>query len=223
VPTARYDGLAAWYDQEQLRVAQRSDAPIDEFAQLVGRGRGRFVEIGCGTGITSRALEGQGWTVFGLDLSADQLGIARTRCHAVVRADAHRLPFATTSIEALGMAFVHTDVESFDTVMREVGRVLAPSATFTYLGVHPCFVGHHISSPAKVVSELVVVPGYRDAVRVDESENFGPGIRSRVGAQHVLLSEFLNAVIDAGLVLDRVTERGDGIVPWMLGVRAHKP
>jgi SAM-dependent methyltransferase len=222
VPTTRYDGLAEWYDEEQLRVAQRDDAPIEEFAHLVGRGRGRFVEIGCGTGITSRALEGEGWTVIGLDLSADQLDIARTRCHAVLRADAHRLPFPTASIDALGMAFVHTDVESFDAVMREVGRALAPNGTFTCLGVHPCFVGHHISSPAKVVRELVVVPGYRDAVRVDRSENFGPGIRSRVGAQHVPLSDYLTAFIDAGLVLDRVIERGDGIVPWMLGVQARK-
>jgi SAM-dependent methyltransferase len=223
VPTSRYDGLAEWYDQEQLRVAQRDDAPIEEFAQLVGRGSGLFVEIGCGTGITSRALEELGWTVIGLDLSADQLAIARTRCHAVVRADAHRLPFRTGSIEALGMAFVHTDVESFDTVMCEVGRVMAANATFVYLGVHPCFVGHHISSPAKVVRELVVVPGYRDAVRVDRSDNFGPGIRLRVGAQHVPLSDLLTAVIAGGLVLDRVIERGDGIVPWMLGLRAHKP
>lgn len=223
VPTARYDGLAEWYDQEQLRVEQRDDAPIEEFARLAGRGRGPFVEIGCGTGITSRALERQGWTVFGLDLSADQLDIARARCHSVLQADAHRLPFRAASIDALGMAFVHTDVEDFGAVMREAGRVLASNAMFTYLGAHPCFVGHHISSPAKAVKELVVVPGYRDAVRVDSSENFGPGIRSRVGAQHVLLSDFLTAFIDAGLVLDRVIERGNGIVPWMLGVQAHKP
>jgi hypothetical protein len=121
------------------------------------------------------------------------------------------------------MAFVHTDVDAFHEVMREVGRVVAPGGTFTYLGVHPCFVGHHVASPATSVAELAVVPGYRDAVRVDQSEQFGPGIRARVGARHVPLADFLMAFVAAGLVLDRVVERGDGIVPWMLGVRAHKP
>jgi len=151
---ARYDGLAEWYDQEQARIARRADAPIEEFARLAGRGPGLFVEIGCGTGITSLALAARGWTVIGLDISADQLTVARSRCQAVVRADAHRLPFRSESIRALGMAFVHTDVDAFDAVVREVARVLAPDATLTYLGVHPCFVGHHIDSQRRVRRSL---------------------------------------------------------------------
>jgi hypothetical protein len=34
VVKAKYDGLAEWYDREQARVAQRPDAPLDQFAQL---------------------------------------------------------------------------------------------------------------------------------------------------------------------------------------------
>jgi len=222
MPVARYDGLAEWYDEEQARIAQRTDVPVEEFARLAGDGPGVLIEVGCGTGIGSRALAARGWTVIGLDLSADQLGVARSRCHATVLADAHELPFRASAVSAIAMAFVHTDVDAFDQVVREVGRVLAPGAAFSYLGIHPCFVGHHISSVTKTQTALSVVPGYRDAVRVDHSEQFGGGIRSRVGAQHVPLADFLNAFVDAGLVLARVVERGDGIVPWMLGVRATK-
>ena len=221
--TARYDGIADWYDAEQARIAQRPDSPIEQFADLVGSGSGLFVEIGCGTGLTATALDARGWPVTGVDLSLDQLGIARSRCSSVVRGDAHELPFGSGCVRALGMAFVHTDVDAFTDVMREIGRVLAPAARFTYLGVHPCFVGHHVDSPTKSDSRLGIAPGYRDAIRVDDSEQFGPGIRSRVGAQHVPLGGFLTAIIDAGLVLDRVIEAGDGIVPWMLGVTAHRP
>jgi SAM-dependent methyltransferase len=215
--------LAEWYDEEQARIAERPDVPIEEFAGLVGDGHGVLLDIGCGTGIGSIALRGRGWTVIGLDVSADQLAVARSRCHATVLADAHRLPFRTGALGAIAMAFVHTDVDAFDRVVREVGRVLALGASVSYLGVHPCFVGHHISSVTKTETALSVVPGYRDAVRVDHSEQFGGGIRSRVGAQHVPLADFLNTFIEAGLVLERVVERGDGIVPWMLGVRAKKP
>lgn len=204
-------------------MAQRPDAPVDQFARLVGPGTGLFVELGCGTGLTAMALEAQGWTVAGLDISADQLAIARSRLGSVVHSDAHELPFRSASITALGMAYVHTDVDAFDQVMREVSRVLAPGGRVAHLGVHPCFVGHHVDRPDKSEVHLGFATGYRDAVRVDDSEQFGPGIRSRVGAQHVPLGAFLMAFIDAGLVFDRCVELGEGLVPWMLGVTAHKP
>jgi SAM-dependent methyltransferase len=222
VPTARYDGLAGWYDVEQARIAERPDAPIDQFAELVGPGSGLFVEIGCGTGLTGMAVEARGWSVVGLDVSIDQLAFAGSRVRGVLRGDAHELPFRSKSLPAVGMAFVHTDVDDFARVMREIGRVLASGGRFTALGVHPCFVGHHVESPDKSDVHLGFVPGYRDTIRVDESDQFGPGIRSRVGAHHVPLGTFLTAVIDAGLVLDRIVESGDGIVPWMLGVVAHR-
>jgi SAM-dependent methyltransferase len=223
VPKARYDGLADWYDQEQARIAKRSDAPVEQLALLVGPGAGLFVELGCGTGLTAMALQAQGWTVAGLDISADQLAIARSRCRSVVHGDAHQLPFRSASVTALGMAFVHTDVDAFEKVMREIGRVLAPGGRVAHLGVHPCFVGHHVDSPDKSEMHLGFGPGYRDAMRVDDCEQFGPGIRSRVGARHVPLGPFLMAFIDAGLVFDECVELGEGLVPWMLGVTAHKP
>jgi SAM-dependent methyltransferase len=222
VPTARYDGLADWYDREQARIAERPDAPLAQFADLVGPGAGLLLEVGCGTGLTGAALAARGWTVVGLDVSADQLALARARLRGAIRGDAHDLPFRAGALAAVGMAFVHTDVDDFAVVMREIGRVLVPGGRFTALGVHPCFVGHHVDSPDKSNTHLGFVSGYRDAVRVDESEQFGPGIRSRVGAHHLPLGMFLTAVVDAGLVLDRIVESGDGVVPWMLGIGAHR-
>jgi SAM-dependent methyltransferase len=222
MPIARYDGLSEWYDQEQSRIAQRPDAPVDAFARLVGSGTGRFVELGCGTGLTGEALQARGWSVVGVDLSIDQLALAQRRCHGVVCADAHLLPFRSSSVDALGMAFVHTDVDDFDRVMHEVGRVLAPNGRLVHLGVHPCFVGQHVDPVTKSDERLGLVPGYREAVRYDTSPQFGPGIRSRVGARHVPLAEFLMSFVSAGLILDRVVEGGDGVVPWMLGVTAHR-
>lgn len=98
MPTARYDGLAEWYDSEQSRIAQRPDSPAQQFARLVGPGTGLFVELGCGTGLTALALEAQGWTVAGLDVSADQLAIARSRCRWTLQGDAHQLPFRSASL-----------------------------------------------------------------------------------------------------------------------------
>ena len=218
-----YDGLAGWYDEEQARVASRSDAPLERFAELADPAGGLIVEIGCGTGLAAAVLAAHGWQVGGLDLSIDQLMLARDRCRWIVQGDAHELPFRTAGVEAIGLAFVHTDVDRFDRVLREAARVLRLGGRLTCLSVHPCFVGPHIDSPTKNATRLGVVEGYRASGWVSDSEQFGPGIRSRVGAHHVPLGDFLSGFIDAELELERVVELGEGITPWMVGVtaRAH--
>jgi SAM-dependent methyltransferase len=222
VTRAKFDGLADWYDQEQARVAERGDAPLEQLAELAEPPGGLILELGCGTGLAAAALRGRGWQVGGLDLSLDVLGLARGRCDWVAQGDAHELPIRSASLGAVGLAFVHTDVDEFDRVLREATRVLAPGGRLVFVGVHPCFVGHHVDSPTKSDSRLGIVSGYRERGWVQSSEQFGPGIRSRVGARHVPLADFLMAFVRAPLVLDRVVELGDGIVPWMLGVTAHR-
>ena len=219
---ARYDGLAGWYDREQTRVSERDDAPLEQFAALSEPVGGLIVEVGCGTGLSAATLRRRGWQVGGLDVSQDQLQIARRRCDWVIRGDAHELPLRTAALEAVALAFVHTDVDDFARVLHEAARVLRPGGRLVYLGVHPCFVGPHVDSPTKNDSRLGVVPGYRDAGWVQSSEQFGPGIRRRVGARHLPLAEHLTAFIRAPLMLDRVVELGEGTVPWMLGLTAHR-
>jgi len=56
---ARYDGLATWY------VGFRPSLPEDELEalrRLLGRGPGRCLDIGCGTGVATAALADLGWS-----------------------------------------------------------------------------------------------------------------------------------------------------------------
>jgi predicted TPR repeat methyltransferase len=96
-PTAAYDEIADWYEQEFLpRTAAAGADPVGVGAALdalLGRGRGICLEIGCGTGVHAKRVRGLGWTPSGLDLSAAMLRHARGRLPAV-RADAVRLPVA---------------------------------------------------------------------------------------------------------------------------------
>src|SRR5205085_5788605 len=98
VAKAKYDGLAEWYDQEQARVAARPDAPLEQFAELAEPAGGLIVELGCGTGLAAAALATRGWQVGGIDISWDQLEIARRRCRWIVQADAHELPVRTAGL-----------------------------------------------------------------------------------------------------------------------------
>jgi SAM-dependent methyltransferase len=222
VAKAKYEGLAEWYEREQARVAERPDAPLGQFAELAEPAGGLIVEVGCGTGLAAAALRACGWEVGGIVLSMDQLSRARERCRWIALADAHELPQRPAALHAVGLAFVHTDVDAFDAVLREVARVLRPGGRLVCLGVHPCFVGHHVDSPTRSDSRLGIVSGYREAGWVQSSDQFGPGIRSRVGARHVPLADYLMAFVRAPLRLERVVELGDGIVPWMLGITARR-
>jgi len=218
--TTRYDGLASWYDETFGWYADPGEGPAAELLALLGSGPGFVLDVGCGTGLFALAMRRAGWRVGGIDVSADQLSLTRGRCAWVVRGDATRLPFADGSVPRAVVTLVHTDVDDYAPLLREVARVVAPGATVVHVGVHPCFVGHHIEAPDRSEERLAVVPGYRDGGWVLEHENFGPGVRARIGARHVPLAELLNAFAAAGLHIREVREAGPHLVPWMLSVQA---
>src|SRR5215218_7649673 len=76
----RYDGVADWYDQ---RVAWSTAAAAPLIARLAGQGSGWCLDVGCGAGVHLAALAEGGWSVVGVDASADQLRVARRRAEPV--------------------------------------------------------------------------------------------------------------------------------------------
>jgi len=90
---------------------------------------------------------------------------------------------------------------------------------FVHVGVHPCFCDGFAdrSDPGAVVLRS----GYSDRYWTKESWT-DRGIRDKVGATHVPLAELMNAVVDAGLVLERVAE-GGGETPVVFALRARRP
>jgi SAM-dependent methyltransferase len=82
---ARYDGHADWYDEWNKPNVERN-AP--ELRELLGPGDGPCLDLGCGSGLYFGVIAATGRTVVGLDYSADQLRIARSRAGQVVRGDA---------------------------------------------------------------------------------------------------------------------------------------
>lgn len=215
---ARYDGLADWYDAQMAEGPHR-DAVLRE---TLPRGTGECLDIGCGTGRNLTIIEELGWTATGVDISEDQLRLARQRCPRVHLADAEDLPFESESFDLVMSAWTSTDVDDFKRMVSEAARVLRPAGMFVYYGVHPCFNGPHVHSlPA---GEVVVHTTYREARRHESAPWWGEdGIRYRVGGmRQVPLAEFLNAFVDAGLRIDRVTEPGEKDVPVSITVLASK-
>jgi ubiquinone/menaquinone biosynthesis C-methylase UbiE len=216
---APYDAIADWYEREFLAGQTGGDALgiREALVTLLGPGRGRCLELGCGTGTRAGDVRGLGWTPLGVDVSAGMLRYARGRLPAI-RADAGRLPVRDGSLDAVITVMAHTDMPDYPAVLREAVRVLRDGGSFIHIGVHPAFCGGFAdrSDPEAVV----IRPGYLDGHWTTASWTSN-GVRDKVGATHLPLPELLHSFLDAGLVLDRFAE-GGGPVPVMFGVRAAK-
>jgi ubiquinone/menaquinone biosynthesis C-methylase UbiE len=217
---APYDAIADWYEREFLATQSTGD-PIgisEALVTLLGPGRGRCLELGCGTGARAAEVRALGWTPLGADLSAGMLRHSRGRLPAV-RADASRLPVRDGSVDVVITVMAHTDMPDYPAVLREAVRVLRNGGILIHIGIHPAFCGGFAdrSDPAAVV----IRAGYLDGHWTTASWTAN-GVRDKVGAIHLPVPELLHAFLDAGLVLERFAE-GGGPVPVMFAVRAGKP
>ena len=216
---ARYDAHVDWYEEF---ASTASFVELREHAvALLGSGGGRCLDLGSGTGLALPLLEAAGWEAIGVELSAVQVGRAHERGANVVQADAQALPFADDSFAAVISILTHTDFDDAGAAFTEAARVLRPGGVFVYAGVHPVF-----ASPFALPQEdgtTVFVPGYRER-RWHTVSRYPdrPGIRSRVGVNHLPLAELFNAVLGTGLVLTRVDEPRAEDPPLTIALRAEK-
>jgi SAM-dependent methyltransferase len=222
-PTAAYDEIADWYEDEFLggraSVAVRDDDPLGidrALRELLGTGSGSCLEIGCGTGVHAERVRELGWTPVGVDISAGMLRHARGRL-PFAQADAERLPLRDGSMTAVIAMMVHTDMPGYPAVLREASRVLRPGGVFVHVGVHPCFCGGFAdrTDPAAVV----IRPGYLDGHWTKASWT-DQGLRDKVGATHQPLPDLLHAFLEAGLTVERFAEGGEP-TPSVLAVKAR--
>jgi SAM-dependent methyltransferase len=220
VTTARYDGYADWYDE---RLAEFTLAASETLVRLLGEGRGRCLDLCCGTGLHLPGIMRLGWCVTGVDVSADQLRVARDRAGDDVElllADAADLPFEDGTFDAVVSMFTHTDVDDFAALVREGARVLRPGGAFVYAGLHPCFVGHH----ARFIDDDTppeLHGGYADTARHFDAPGIAPdGLRAKVGAIHLPLDALLQAFLAQPLRLVGFEEDTARCYPRRLALRA---
>jgi SAM-dependent methyltransferase len=219
-PTAAYDEIADWYENEFLARQESADDPIgirQALNTLLGPGSGPCLEIGCGTGVYAAQVRSLGWSPLGVDLSAGMLRHARGRLSAA-HGDAARLPVRTGSMAAVITVMMHTDVPDYAAVLREAARVLTDDGVFVHVGVHPAFNGGFADRSDQ--QAIVIRPGYLDG-HWTKSSFTSQGVRYKVGATHVPIAELLGSFLDAGLRFTGFAE-GGAPTPTVLAARATR-
>ena len=218
---ARYDGLAEWYDRT-FATGELAMLPRETARRLLGDGPGQLLDVGCGTGAHTQAFAERGWSVVGVDISEDQLALARERGLEAVQGDAADLPFDDESFDAVVSMWTHTDVEDFSDLLREVVRVLRPRGPFVYVGAHPCFVGPH-SYFVEAQGLPVLHPGYWEIGRYTEAPGISAtGLRAKVGGVHLPLGRFMQSFLDTGLTLESFEELERREYPYTVALRCRR-
>jgi SAM-dependent methyltransferase len=127
-----YDAIAEDYADHFRDVIAAKPADLEElaaFAELVGEG-GQVADLGCGPGRVTGHLASLGLSVFGLDLSASMLAIAR-REHPGLRFEQGSmldldLPDGALAGVVSWYSIIHTPVDGLPALFAEFRRVLAP-------------------------------------------------------------------------------------------------
>ena len=219
----RYDGLADWYDQVIGGLDVTATA-VTTLARLVGAGPGTCLDLGTGTGIAIPVLLERGWRVVGVDLSGDQLRLARQRAGApdawLVTADATALPFGDDAFDAVVSLLTHTDLDHPEGAFAEAARVLRRGGRLVYVGTHPCFVTPFVER--RPTGTHLLHPGYRERGWHRAGPGFGQGIRPRVGVHHLPLADLVGAAIATGLTITRLEEPGDDDYPFLIALQLQR-
>lgn len=203
---ASFDGVATWYDalmQDPAGHAPLTTLVNERVATELGPGSGLVLDVACGTGLLPRWLVPLGYSLLGLDYSADQLSIAATRL-PVVQGDAAALPFRDGSFTAVVTTF--SAAPDLAGSAREAARVLAPGGRYVVAFVHPALNGSLTRRHAD--GSVTVSPGYHGKESVP-ADLHSTSVRGRVGAVHHPLDARLTAILDAGLRLGWFEEVGE--------------
>ncbi len=209
------DGGGLWEIHAQWWVDGFTDGADPEYTEQilpivdeVLAGAERVVDVGTGDGQVARRLAATGAAVVGVDPTRAQLRHATERGGgpAYVRAGAQALPVVDGWADAVVACLVFEHIEAVDAAIDEVARVLGPGGRFALLLNHPLlqapgsgWIDDHLVDPPEQYWRIG--PYLVEDITVEQVERgvFIPFV-------HRPLSRYVNAMADAGLVIERMLE-----------------
>lgn len=207
-----YDEIADWYDGWIGSGSMREDPVFPDVEKIMGPVDGlRICDLACGQGRVARLLADNGAHVLGIDLSTRLLEIARrherteSRGIEYIQADAANL--AGIHDEHFDGVLCHMalmDIPDLESTMQSAARILQPGGWFVFAILHPCF---NTSRSGEIESS----EGWLRTIGSYFTEGYWrshtrPGPPGKVGAYHRALSTYVDALSDAGLVLEQMRE-----------------
>jgi ubiquinone/menaquinone biosynthesis C-methylase UbiE len=129
---AFFDGHAA-ADAYHVFTPATNERIIDAFVRLSGLPAGaRVVDLGCGSGVFTDALQRRGYCCAGVDLSSKLIAIARNKFPKIkfIEGDAEQLPFNDGSFDGVLLSGLIHHLPDPSGCASEVLRILRPGGKF---------------------------------------------------------------------------------------------
>lgn len=181
------------------------------------------LDIGCGEGSNTRELARRGATMHAIDVAPTFIRYATDMEHAqplgiaYLVGDGMKLPFPSGSFDFATAFMSMMDMNEQGAVLCETARVLRPGGFLQFSILHPCFVPPYrrVLREPDGTTRAIEIAGYFDAtdgrvetfwltkVPQEERKTTQP---FRVPRFHRTLSEWVNLVVEAGLVIERFGE-----------------
>ena len=211
-PAAWAEGADPAYEALSQAVVAASPVP------LTGR---EIVDLGAGTGATSRAIARAGGRPLAVDLSHPMLTHRRGQRGPAVVADITALPLASASVGGAIAAFSLSHIDEPGAAVAEAARVTAPGGP-VLVGVFGATGTRHPASP--IVDELATKRGWRPPpwyVRLKRV--LEPRIAASKELTRLAAAAGLTDIIVSDLDVDAGLNTAEAIVGWRLGHPAMAP
>jgi 2-polyprenyl-3-methyl-5-hydroxy-6-metoxy-1,4-benzoquinol methylase len=207
-----YDDISDWYDDWVGGDVQPDDPVLLAVDSLMGEVAGqRICDLGCGQGRVARHLARRGAQVVGVDLSLRLLAIARRHEAAEPRGITYRhgdarslTDLETQSFDGVLCYMALMDISELAPTLHAAARVLRPCGWFIFSIIHPCFNSAPSGEMATPAGWVRTVHGYWNEGYWRSDARTGPP--GKVGSYHRTLSTYVNALADAGLMLEYLHE-----------------
>lgn len=206
-----FDGVAAWYDEQVRTGGLIHDLVLPPLLALAGDVRGlRILDLATGQGVVARHLASAGARVVGVDIAGQLLAIAAREERATprgieyLRMDGQRLgSFADAAFDGVTCNMALINIPDLAAACRSVARMLCAGGWFAFSITHPCFQTSASSwsdetPPRRIVGRYFDEGHWLSANRA--------GVRGRIGDEHRTLSTYINALAQAGLLIDAAEE-----------------
>jgi SAM-dependent methyltransferase len=180
---------------------------------------GLVLDVGCGEGRLGRELTRLGHAVLGIDRSKTLARAAATGDGALVAcADAAALPLPDRCVATVAACMCLQDVDDLPGSVGEIARVLRPGGSICIALVHP--LANCDADPSTPIGDEYVVSRPYLLSRRMEAHVERDGLAMTFVSMHRPLSAYVAALTAAGLAVTDLREHGDGVVPWLLVMRA---
>ncbi|MFZ4586008.1 MAG: class I SAM-dependent methyltransferase [Acidimicrobiia bacterium] len=164
------------------------------------------LDAGTGEGQCARALARAGVQVIGMDPAFAQLRVAAERDHAaaLMQGAIESLPVASGSVDGVLACLVFEHVPNHVPAIAEISRVLQPGGRFLLVLNHPLM---QTPESGWVIDHVLDEQYWRVGPYLDVAvaeEELAPGVV--LPFVHRPLSQYVNALADHGLVIERMFE-----------------